>query len=145
MQLTDPKEAEAKIMARYQVLLILWIAMLVSLFIFFVMAFVIPSSAQPNATVSLVLLGASLLTVIGSMLLKNHFLKRAIEKQDLQLLQNAYVTGFALCDVSVLLGLFDHLAFNSRYFYFAFIVAAVGLLLHFPKPDHVRAVSFKQF
>jgi hypothetical protein len=143
MQLIDPKEAEAKVAARYQVFLLIWISMLTSLFVFLVVTLVIPSSAPFNREMSFLLLGASLFVVIVSMFLKNHFLKRAMAKQELQSLMNAYVVGFALCDVAALLGVLDHMSNNSPYFYFAFIIAAIGFLLHFPKKDHVRAASFK--
>ncbi|HEV8590030.1 MAG TPA: hypothetical protein VGQ72_14235 [Pyrinomonadaceae bacterium] len=143
MRLIDPKEAEAKIAARYQVFLILWISMLSSLFIFLVVTLVIPSSAPFNRLMSFLFLGASVLVVIFSLVLKNHFLKRAMAKQEIQSLMNAYVVGFALCDVAALLGVLDHMSNNSPYFYFAFIVAGMGLLLHFPKKDHVRAILFK--
>jgi hypothetical protein len=56
---------------------------------------------------------------------------------------NGYVVGFALCDAAALLGMFDHMSNNSPYFYFAFIIAGLGLLFHFPKKDHLRAVSYK--
>jgi len=145
MQLDDPKEAETKVAGRYQVLLILWIAMLTSFSIFLVMTFVIPSSAPPNLTLTFVLLALSLVAVIVSVLLKSYFLKQAIEKQQLPFLMNAYVTGFALSEAAAILGLLDHMATNSRYFSIAFIMSAIGLLLHFPRKEHIRASSYKQF
>ena len=143
MHLTDPREAEAKIAARYQVFLILWISMLSSLLIFLVLTLVIPSSAPFNRLMSLCLLAAEVFAVILSIFLKNYFLKRAVAEQKLQFLMNGYVVGFALCDAAALLGVFDHMSNNSPYFYFAFIIAGLGLLFHFPKKDHIRAVSYK--
>jgi hypothetical protein len=34
---------------------------------------------------------------------------------------------------------------GSGYYRFSFIMAALGMLLNFPKKDDVRAASFKQF
>lgn len=145
MELINPQEAEAKVAARYRVMLILWIAMLASVSVLLVVAIVTPSSGTPNQTLSFLLLGVGLVAVIVSLVLRLKFLKQAIEKQQLQSLLNAYVIGFALCEAAALFGLMDHFTTGSGYYRYAFMVAAGGMLLHLPKKDHVRAVSFKQF
>lgn len=145
MALINPQEAEAKVAARYQVMLILWIAMLTSLSVLLVVAIVTPSSGTPNQTLSFFFLGVGLVAVIVSLVLRLRLLKQAIEKQQLQSLMSAYIIGFALSEAAGIFGLMDHFTTGSGYYRFAFIVAATGMLLHFPKKDHVRAVSFKQF
>ena len=144
-KLIGPQEAEAKVAARYRVILILWIAILTSVGVLFALAVVIPSSGTANQAMSLALLGTGFVTVTISLLLKQQMLKKAIEKQQIQVLLNAYIIGFALSESAALFGLMDHFVTASGYYRFAFIIAAMGMSLHFPKKEHLRAVSFKQF
>ena len=144
-QLISPQQAEAQIAARYRVFLFLWIAMLTSVGVLFALAILIPSSGTANQTLSFALLGIGLLTVIISLLLKQQMLRKAIERQQVAALMNAYVIGFALSESAAIFGLMDHFLTGSDYDRFAFIAAAIGMLWHFPKKEHLRAVSFKQF
>jgi hypothetical protein len=93
---------------------------------------------------SLALLGIGFMTVTISLVLKRQMLKKAIETQQVSALLNAYIIGFALSESAAIFGLIDHFVTGSGYYRFAFIMAAIGMLLHFPKKDHLRAVSFKQ-
>ena len=72
-------------------------------------------------------------------------LKKAIEKQQLQALMSAYIVSFALCESAAFFALMDHLSTGSGYYRFGFILAAIGMMLHFPQKQHLRAVSDKQF
>ena len=144
-QLTGPQEAEAQVATRYRVILILWIAILTSAGILFALALVIPSSGTANQTMSFALLATGFVTVTISLLLKQQMLKKAIEKQQIQVLLNAYVIGFALSESAAIFGLMDHFVTGSGYYRFAFVMAAIGMSLHFPRKEHLRAVSFKQF
>ena len=119
--------------------------MLTSVGVLFALAILIPSSGTANQTLSFALLGIGLLTVIMSLLLKQQMLKKAIEQQQVPALMNAYIIGFALSESAAIFGLLDHFLTGSGYYRFAFIAAAIGMLLHFPKKEHLRAVSFKQF
>ncbi len=145
MQFINPQEAESKVAARYRVILILWIAMLVSLGVLLVLALVLPGSGRANQMLSFSLLGIGLVAVIVSVLVKQSLLRQSIEKQQLAPLLNAYVISFALCEAAGIFGLLDHFVTGSHYYCIAFAVAAVGMLLHFPKKDHVRAAMYQQF
>ena len=145
MQFINPQEAEAKVAARYRVILIFWTAMLGSLAFLLILALVVPGSGTPNQTLTFALLGIGLTVVIIPVIVKQSLLRQSIEKQQLQLLVNTYVISFALCESAALFGLMDHFVTGSVYYPIAFIIAAVGMLLHFPKKDHVRAVSYKKF
>jgi len=142
MQLTNPQEVEARIDARYRVFLILWIAILISIGILFGLALFIPSSGKPNQTFSIVLLGLGFATVTTSFVFKRQMLKKAIEKQQIQALMSAYIVSFALCESAALFALMDHFTTGSGYYRFGFILAAIGMVLHFPKKEHLRAVSY---
>src|SRR5260370_20975218 len=145
MQFTNPQEAEARVAARYQVFLILWIAMLMSLGIFLGLAVFVPGSGRPDRTMSYAFFGISIVLVLASLLIKQRQLRQAIEKRQVALLQNAYILGFAFCEAAALCGLLDHFVTGSNNYRFMFALAVFGMLVHFSKKDHVRAVSYKQF
>ena len=145
MEFTNPQEAEARVAARYKVFLILWIAMLMSLGILLGLAVFVTGSGRPDRTMSYTFFGISIVLVIASLLIKQRQLRQAIEKGQVALLQNAYILGFALCEAAALFGLLDHFVTGSNNYRFMFALAVLGMLVHFPKMDHVRAVSYKQF
>lgn len=141
MQLISPQEAEAKVAARYRVFLILWIGIFMSVVLFLVLALFVASTGVANPTLSYSLLGIALIVVIVSVLLKHHLVKQAIEKREIQTLQSAHIIGMALCESAALFGLLDHFVTGSNICWFAFLFAVTGMLLHFPKKDHLRAVA----
>ena len=143
MEFTSPQESEARVAARYQVFLVLSIAMLTSLGIFLSLAVFVPGSGRHDRTMSYAFFGISMVLVIASLLIKQRQLRQAIENRQVALLQNAYILGFALCEAAALFGLLDHFVTGSGNYRFTFALAGLGMLVHFPKKDHVRAVSYQ--
>ena len=136
----SPQEIEAKIEGRYRVFLILWVAMLISILVLLGMVVAITSaSAAPNPVLSFGVLGTAFAMVVLSFLIKQRTVQRAIEKRDVASLQSGYIVSYALCESAALFGLLDHFVTGSKYSYFSFAIAVAGMLLHFPKKDHVRA------
>ncbi len=136
----NPQQIEARVEERHKVLLILWFALLISITAFFVMTLFVPGrSAEPNALFSYALAGAAFMAVVASVLFKQQFVKRATEKRDVPTLQSGYLIGFCLSESAALFGLLDHFVTGSKYYYFSFALSLLGMLLHFPKKDHVRA------
>lgn len=144
-QVISPQQAEEQVAARYRVFLVLWIAMLISVGVLFALAVFIRSSGTANETFSFALLGTAFVTVVTSLFIKQQMLKKAIEQQQVPALLNAYIIGFALSESAAIFGLMDHFVSGSGYYRFSFLMAAIGMMLHFPKKEHLRAVSFKQF
>lgn len=141
MQFINPQEAEAKVAARYRVFLVLWFGIFMSIVLFLVLALAVTSTGAANPMFSYSLAGIGLTVVIVSVLLKNRLLKQALEKREVQSLQSAYIIGMALCESAALFGLLDHFVTGSNICWFNFLFAVTGMLLHFPKKDHLRAVS----
>jgi F0F1-type ATP synthase membrane subunit c/vacuolar-type H+-ATPase subunit K len=141
MQFINPQEAEAKVAARYRVFLVLWIGIFMSVVLFLVLALAVASTGVANPMLSYSLVGIGLVVVIASLLLKQRLVKQAIEKREIQSLQSAYIIGMALCESAALFGLLDHFVTGSNISWFSFLFALTGMLLHFPKKDHLRAVS----
>ena len=143
MKPTDTDQPD--IDARYRTLLILWFAICMSVLMFLALTRLAPVAAVENRNLTLALNSLGLLPVALSFLIKQRALAKSVATQRLDLVQSAYVLSFALCESSALLGLVDHFTTGSRYSYFAFVIAGIGLLLHFPqKQNLVNASSYRQ-
>lgn len=134
---------------RYQTLLILWFALLMSIAMYFLFSlFVAPVNSNQAGTPSRSLLIVAL-TALGTFLVvvsfpvKHRLLERAVEKQDTALVQKALVIACAMCEVSALLGLLEHLVIGNREYYLLFVMAAGGTALHFPRRSQLEAASYK--
>lgn len=141
MPVISPQEMEAKVEARFRIFLILWFAILSSVGFLLVLAVAIGTNGEPNPPLSYALLGAGMTMVVLSLLIKQRMVRQAIDKSNLASLQSAHIVSLALCESSALFGLLDRLVTGSQAGWFAFAIAAIGIFLHFPKKDHLRAVS----
>ena len=138
----NPQQIEAKAEGRHRIILMIWFSLLMSISIFFVMTMMIPgNAAEPNTTLSFALIGVALMVVVASVLIKPRVVQRAIEKRDPAMVQTGYILSFALCESAAILGVVDHFVTGSSYYYFSFALGLLGMLLHFPKKDHVRAAT----
>ena len=143
METFSPQQVEARVEARHKVFLILWFALFVSVMLFLVLVLVTGSNGTPNPTLSYALLGVGATTVLVSFLLKNQLVQKAINNNDIAALQSAHIVSLALCESAGLLGVFDRFVTASQTSWLLFAIAAIGILLHFPKKDQIRAVSYK--
>ena len=138
----NPEQIEAKAEARHRIILMVWFSLLMSISIFFVMTIMIPSNpAEPNSMLSFAFIGLAFMSVVGSVLIKQRVVQRAIEKRDAAMVQTGYILGFALSESAALWGLVDHFVTGSKYYFLSFALGLLGMLLHFPKKDHVRAAT----
>ena len=138
---TEPQTIEARILT----MLILWFAMLMSVVIYFVITMFVRRSEDlaANQSLSLALLVAGVSTTLVSFLIKAKLLARAVEQRNLARVQQAYIVTFAITEVAALLGLLDFFSTSDRYYYALFIIAACGMLLHFPRREPVENAAFK--
>jgi hypothetical protein len=139
----NPQQVEAKVEARHKVFLIVWFALFVSVMLFVVLVLVAGSKGTPNPTLSYALLGIGSITVLVSFLLKQQMVTKAINHNDIAALQSAHIMSLALCESAALFGVLDRFITGSQTSWFLFAVAVIGILLHFPRKDHIRAVSYK--
>ena len=130
-------------------MLTLWFALLMSVVMYFVITlFVPPISLDPSAGSpgSLLIFGLAALGaffVVASLAVKKKLLDRSVEQQDPTLVQRAMVLACAMCEVSALLGLLEYLVIGIRRYYLLFLLAAVGIILHFPRRSQLEAASYK--
>ena len=140
---------EGNLDKRYQTLVILWFGLLMSIGMYFLFSvFVAPEvSNEPRnprralLIVALTALGTFL--VIVSFAVKRKLLERAIEKQDVGLVQKGLLIACAMCEVSALLGLLEHFVIGNREYYLLFLIAAAGTAFHFPRRIQLESATYK--
>jgi hypothetical protein len=59
------------------------------------------------------------------------------------LVQPAMVVACAMCEVSALLGVMERFVIGSGEHFLLFLIAAVGIALHFPRRDQLLAATWK--
>ena len=96
---------------------------------------------SPLLLVGLAALGTFL--VGASFAVKQKFLARSVEEQDVSLVQKGMVLACAMCEGSALLGLLERFVIGNREYYLLFLVAAVGIAFHFPRRSQLESASYK--
>ena len=141
MNQNDPQTIETRIRS----MRILWLSLLFSLGGFFLLTVLqkLREDITPNPTLSLILLLIGVSTTLISFLIKSRLLSRAVDQQQVPLVQQAYVTGWAVNEVTALLGVIDFFVTGHSHYYILLIISALGLLLHFPRREPVINAAFK--
>jgi len=136
---------QQQIELRIRTMRTVWIALMLSIGMYYVFTIFAgrPENANPNNTLFLVMLAIGVSITLLSFPIKNRFLTKATDQQNLPLVQQGYVMAWALCEVSALLGMVDFFVTGNRYYYSLFILGACGQLLHFPRREHVINASFQ--
>ena len=118
---------------------VLWLALFTSVGLYFAMTFFVGPSedVEPNPILSLILIIFGLSTTLISFVIKSKLITRAIEQQQIQLVQQAYIAVWAVTEVAGLLGLLDFFVTGHSHYYILFIIAALGFLLNAPRRDHL--------
>ena len=136
----QPEDVELRI----RTLRTLWFALFMSIILYYALTYVMKSSAaNPNPTLSLVLLAVAVSTALVAFVIKGKLLNQAAEQRQVPLVQQAYIVTWAITEVAGLLGLLDYFVTGNRYFFVLFLIAAAGMLLHFPRREHVLNATFK--
>jgi TRAP-type uncharacterized transport system fused permease subunit len=139
------EQNRSKAEAQYRVLVILWMGMIFSLGMFFVLTFLIPqpTTAASDSVVVWFAVALGSFLALTSFFVKRVLLERAVQRQQPDLVNSAYTVAFALTEAAAVFGLFLFFISATRYHYFLFAFSAVCLLLHFPKRDSVLAAVYK--
>lgn len=143
--LPNQPDSQEKLDAQYRTMLILWIAFLSSIVMYFVIAFVIPKQdGAENGLLALVFSALSAFLVVVSFAVKKKFITRSVDEQQVRLVNTGFILAAALCEGAALVGLLDLFIARDRYYFVLIAFAFAGLLMHFPKRDHLIAASFKR-
>lgn len=132
---------------RYQTLLVLWFAMLMSVVMYFVFTLLAQPGVYTPGNKSLFIFG---LTALGTLLVivsfpvKAKMLERSVERQDPFLVQKALVVACAICEVSVLLGVLEFFLIGNREYWLLLLVGGAGIALHFPRRSQLEAARYKK-
>jgi len=143
------QNTQSNLDARYRTILTLWFALFMNIGVFFALAvFLAPqvsnaSETPPSTLFTLVLTGLGTLFVLLSFVVKRKVLERSVEQQKVALVQQALILACALCEAGALLGLLGRFLFDRREFYLLFVIAAIGIALHFPRRDDLRSATYK--
>jgi len=144
-QSTNESNPLTNVEARVFTMRIIWMGLLMSVVIYYAITFFVerPKDLAPNPTMSIALIGVAMLAILSSFLIKNKLLSKAEEQHQLGMVQQAYVVTWAITEVAALLGLLDFFTTSDRYHHALFLIAAVGLLFHFPRREPVVNATFK--
>jgi hypothetical protein len=136
---------QTSIELRIRTMRMLWTGMLLSIGVYYVFLQFVGRSVDlaPNPTLSLTLIGVAVVTTLISFLIKSKLLTKAVEQQEVLMVQQGYVITWAIAEIAALLGMLDFFATGDRYYHFFFIIAACGMLLHFPRREPVVNAAFK--
>ncbi|HKP72823.1 MAG TPA: hypothetical protein VJT82_07790 [Pyrinomonadaceae bacterium] len=133
--MNDEKTTKVPAEARRRGLLIMWGAQALSVVLFFALArFIRPASgaADGNHTLAWALGAVGFMTFVASFLVKRKILAQAVAERRIDLGTTAYVLAFVMCEATAILGFVAYLVTGLSYALHSFIIAAVGLVLHFP-------------
>jgi hypothetical protein len=134
---------------RYQTMIVLWFALLMSIVMFFLFSLFVPVGigTEPNNEsrflLILVLTAVGTLLVILSFVVKNKVLERSVDKQEIGLVQQALVMACAMCEASALLGLVEYFLVGTREYYLLFALATLGMAFHFPRRSQLEAATYQ--
>lgn len=137
-------KAEPGVEQRHRNILIIWAAILMVIPMYLVLVWI--SSVPPDpekSTLMLALTGLSIVPVATSFLVKQKLLAKAAELHKLDLVQQAYVVAFVLCEAALMLGVVTYFVTGSPYYVAAIAIGALGILFHFPRKQHLLDATYK--
>jgi hypothetical protein len=131
---------------RMRTLRILWLGLFLSVGVYYGLTLFVGrnENAVPNNTLSIALIVVAFSATLISFVVKNKLMTRAVELQQTGVVQQAYVVTWAINEVAALLGFLDFFVTGNPYYYALFLLAAAGLLLHFPRREHVENAAFRR-
>ena len=98
---------------------------------------------EPFSIVTFVLAALGAFLVVISFTVRNKLLERSVDRQEIALVQKAYVLAWAICEVSAVIGIVERFVLRNSDYFLMLIIAFIGIALHFPKRDHLRSASYK--
>ena len=146
-------ESKEPVEVEYKTLVVIWGGLLLSQLVFAAIVyfvkpqlFHIDTSLPVMSEKPLIVLvfGAAAIVVFAlSFILRNQYIRRAINDHDAGCVQTGLALGCALSEMCSILGLILALAFNYQYFFFWVALGLIGILLHFPRKGNLDAATFK--
>lgn len=141
----SPNKLQEKIEKRLRTMRMLWLALLMSIGVYFVFTRFTerPEGLELNTPLSLSMIAVALFAIPVSFVVKQKLLAQSVEQQNLDLVQQGYIIACAINEASALLGFIDFYVTANPYYFAPMLIGAFGELLHFPQRKHVIDASFK--
>jgi len=129
--------------ARRRGLLLIWGAQAFSLVLLFGLTYVVRPEANTdgNHTLAWALGAVGFMSFLLSFLIKRKLLSQAAAERRPDLGTTAHVIAFAMCEMTAILGFVAYLITGLPYALHSFIIATVGMLLHFPTRDALDRIE----
>lgn len=145
MKPTNPNDLRNTIEVRLRTVRTLWFSLFISVGLYFLITIFVKraESQDPNNLLFIVLVGVALAVTLISFVLKEQFVRRAIEQQQPDVLQQGFIVAWALNEAPALFGLVIYFASGNHYYFVLFIISTCGHLLNFPRRAQVESVYFK--
>lgn len=138
----------------YKTNLILWSAFLISQSFFFMVLYISKPElfkfdfTKPfggeNLIVVMIFGFLAIFNLFIGLFLRIQTVQRAIDEQKPMMLQTGLILGLAFCESLSILGVVLAFAFNYQYFFLWFILAIIGMFLHYPKRQNYHDANFKK-
>jgi hypothetical protein len=139
------QNAPVDVESQYRTMLILWLAFLSSIVMYFVISLVIPANAEPSNRLLPILFSViAAFLVVFSFAVKKKLLSQAVDEQKIALVNKAFILAAAFCEAAALIGLLDLFIARDRYYFALIAFSFLGLLLHFPRRIHLESANFKK-
>ena len=144
-QMNQSPDQAGKLEARYRIQIIVWLALISNVGMFLLITNIIeaPPVNTDNMMMAWILLALGVFAFALSFILKRRLLSMAIDQGRPEMVQTGLIVAMALCEVSALCGLVVFFVTGTKYYYIFFIISVLGMLLHMPRREHLRAASFK--
>jgi len=154
----NTKRTTPDIEAQYRTMLLIWIALLNSQLVFLLIVFltrpqlfrldftqpILGESGRGSGSTAALIIGfavAAVTAVLFSFAFKKRLNERATAAQDTAQVQTGLIIALALCEAASVFGLTLAFAFEYQYFFAWLAIGILGMILHFPKRDHLHAAS----
>jgi len=136
----------------YQNLVVIWLALLVSQIVFFIVAWFLrpglarfdgsaPFLDEKPAIILTFCASAILFFGLGLILSRQHN-RRALRDRDAACIQTGLTLGCALSEIPSILGLILALGFDYPFYHLWIALGTFGVLLHFPRKGHLDAANY---
>jgi hypothetical protein len=133
------KNAMSKVKVKYETLLVIWAALLMSQVMFLIVVYFVKPElftfdfSQPylgkHQIIVVLFAVAAIAVFILSFVLRNQYIRRSVIDQDAGCIQTGLVLGCALSELSSLLGVVLAFVFYYHYFFFWIALGSINISL----------------
>ena len=151
MRPLDNRASPPNIEGRHRIMMILWLAFLMSVGFFFLVAFLAaparPVAAEDNplggGMMFWIFLALSLSMVGASFLLRGRLLAQSVAKQRIELVPISFIVAASLCEAAILFGLVYYFTSGEPRAFILMAVGALGIVAHMPRRAALLDASYK--